>query len=101
MQTKNASLVREAFFGFSLRAKLSFYLLGGFSAAAVLPAPMSAEGLSEECCSGQVISRRDRKSRQLDEIHQVVLFSWLTQELIQWFPYLTRYMDHDAFLKQS
>ena len=60
MQTKNASLVREAFSGFSLRAKLSFYLPGGFSAAAALPAPMSAEGLSEECCSGQVISRRDR-----------------------------------------
>jgi hypothetical protein len=50
MQTKNASLVREASFGFSLRAKLSFYLPGGFSAAA-LPAPMSAEGLSEEVWS--------------------------------------------------
>ena len=51
MQTKNASLVREAFFGFSLRAKLSFYLPGGFSATAVLPAPMFAAGLSEEVWS--------------------------------------------------
>ena len=62
MQTKNASLFREAFFGFSLGAKPSFYLPGGFSAAAVLPAPMSAEGLSEEVRGCQVISRRDRNA---------------------------------------
>ena len=69
---ENANKKRLSFqggvFGFSLLAKPSFYLLGGFSAAAVLPAPMSAEGLLEEVWDRQVISRRDRLYRQLDDI---------------------------------
>jgi len=52
-------------FGVSLRVKLSFYLPGGFSATAVLPAPMFAAGLSEEVRGCQVISRRDRRSNNL------------------------------------
>ena len=75
---ENANKKRLSFqggvLGFSLRAKPSFYLLGGFSAAAVLPAPMSAEGLSEEVRGCQVISRRDRKVRQLCAITKLFLF---------------------------
>jgi hypothetical protein len=50
--------------GVSLRAKPSFYLPGGFSATAVLPAPMFEERLLEEGCNQQVHSRRDRQEQR-------------------------------------